>query len=163
MKLLGAMLLLAASVTCGCSMAEKLRNRVTFLQTLIRLTDTVITELQSNLPFIADLLPHLAEMPAFRSLHFLQSAAQNADAFPESWQDAVTADAALTQDMREVLITFGQTLGSTTLEGQVSALRLCQQQLTVMRDSAAEQFRQKGGMLRSMGLLCGMFLVILLL
>ncbi|MBQ8922045.1 MAG: stage III sporulation protein AB [Oscillospiraceae bacterium] len=163
MKLLGAMLLLAASMLCGCMMAAKLRERVQLLQRLIRLTDAIITELQHNLPFIADLLPQLAAMPAFRSLHFLQIAAARADSFPESWQEAVNTDVALPQDVREVLVTVGQTLGSTTLEGQVSALRLCQQQLITLRERAEELSRRKGGLFRSMGLLCGMFLVILLL
>lgn len=163
MKLTGAMLLLGACILCGCRAASRLDRQVRCLRTLMQLIDTMMTELQSRLPFLSELLPLLADKPAFAGLPFLQEAARNTDTFPESWNAAVETDSTLTDEARSVLITVGQTLGSTTLEGQISALRLCEKQLLELYGQAAERARQKGTLCRSMGLLSGMFLVILLL
>ncbi len=163
MRLTGAMLLLAASMMCGCFAAARLKKHVHEIQKLIQLTDSMMTQLQSSLPFISDLLPQLADNPAYRDLHFLRSAADHADCFPSSWEEAVEEDPELTPEMREIVLTVGQTLGSTTLEGQISALRLCQSQLISLREQAKTCSMQKGTLFRSMGLLCGIFLDILLL
>lgn len=163
MKLIGAVLVLCACVSGGCYAAGRLEHRVKVLQTLIQLTDSIMTELQSRLPFIAEMLPELAGRTAFSGLRFLQDAAANAGQFPESWNDAVTRDPALSDESKAVMITVGQTLGSTTLDGQISALHLCEKRLSALHADTAEYAKQKGALCRSFGFLGGIFLVILLL
>ena len=163
MRFTGAILILTACLFGGCCAADRLKCRAGLIQTLMQLNNALMTELESRLPFIAELLPALAERPAFRCLKFLREAAQHAEQFPESWDKAVRDDKALPEEARAVLTTIGQTLGSTTLEGQLSALRLCEQRLTALYTESAEYARQKGTLCRSLGLLGGMFLVILLI
>lgn len=163
MKLIGAMLLLSACVCGGCYAAGLLDRRVKILQTLIQLTDAIMTELQSRLPYISELLPELANRPAFSGLCFLRDAAADAAQFPESWNTAVQQDGTLCDEAKAILTTVGQTLGSTTIDGQLSALRLCEKRFTALHAEAAEYARQKGTLCRSFGFLGGIFLVILLL
>ena len=59
MKLIGAMLLLSACVCGGCYAASLLDRRVKILQTLIQLTDAIMTELQSRLPYRPSALAEL--------------------------------------------------------------------------------------------------------
>ena len=163
MRLFGVLLLLAAGTALGLSAAARLDARTERIRLLRRFLQAAVSELQCSLPTVAALLRMLAAQEAFCSLRFLQDAAADADRFPDCWPEALRADRSLTAEERAVLETVGQTLGSTTLEGQISALALCQARLETMEHDAAALAGRKGTLYRSMGLLGSMFLAILLL
>lgn len=162
-RLLGGMLLLCAGTLLGCHAAERFSGSARQLRLLRAMVSAMISELRGTLPVIPELLRHIAAMQQFAPLRFLQDAAAHADDFPQCWQDAVAADCTLTEPARAVLDTVGQTLGSTTLDGQVAALTLCAERLAVLCDDAESQAKQKGTLCRSMGVLGSLMLVILLL
>ena len=163
MKLIGSGILLCTGILAGCAAANKLERRAAILRLLRHLLTAMMQELRNTLPLTADLLRLLADMPAFGCLTFLQQAAAYPDSFPQNWSDAVHADPALTPDTAAVLETVGQTLGSTALDGQLAALRLCQERLGDLQKSAEKLAAEKGTLYRSMGILCALFFVILLL
>ncbi len=163
MKLTGALLLLLAAAGIGCRAAADLRNRVQYLRLLRQLLTAICTELRGNLPLIPDLLHTLAANPAYRSLHFLRCAAADAAQFPDCWQRALADDPAPDADTRRILETVGQTLGSTTLSGQLDTLHLCDERLQHLLHDAEQSAAQKGQLYRSLGILSGIFLVILII
>ncbi len=163
MRLIGGMLLLAAGTLLGCSAAHHLDTDVRRIRLLRQLVTAMISELRGTLPLVTQLLQQTAAMPQFAELSFLQYAAQHAAQFPDCWMPAITADPALTPPERAVLETIGQTLGSTTLDGQVAALSLCAERLSLLQSDAEHAAKQKGGLCRSLGVLGSLFLVILLL
>ena len=163
LRLFGGMLLLAAGTMLGSRMAERYSGHAKRLRLQRQLISAMITELSGTLPVIPELLRHTAAMPQFAPLRFLQHAAENADAFPQCWQDALDADSSLAEQERAVLETVGQTLGSTTLEGQIAALTLCAERLAALCSDAETLAKEKGTLCRSMGILGTLMLVILLL
>lgn len=163
MKPAGVFLLLLAGTMCGCGAARRLSFRARLLRTLRRLITMMMTELRTTLPLIPDLLRELAALPDFAALAFLQDAAQNADSFPHAWHEALIRDAALSDDLRGVLETVGQTLGSTALDGQLAALALCLERLGAMQTEAERICEKRGNLYRSMGVLGALFFSILLL
>ena len=163
MKYFGILCILFAGTMLGFRAADRLNDSVRLLRTLRELTSAMTAELQNDLPLISGLLRRLAAQEAFSSLRFLQTAAERAEDFPACWPDAVRGDSTLPEDVRPVLLRIGQTLGSTTLEGQTAALALYGEQLSAMQQTAEEQAKQKGTLCRSFGILAGMFFVILLL
>lgn len=163
LRLPGGVLLLIAGTLLGCHAAARLDAEARRLRLLRQLLSAAVTELRGTLPVIPELLRSLARMPQFAPLQFLQNAAADAAQFPACWQNAVAADSTLSEDARAVLETVGQTLGSTTLEGQIAALSLCGERLAALQAEAEARAKQQGNLLRSMGVLGSAFLVILLL
>lgn len=163
MKLIGSGFLLCTGILAGCAAARRLTRRAELLRLLRQLLTAMIQELRNTLPLTADLLRMLADMPAFHSLAFLQQAAAHPDCFPQCWTDFVRADPAITPDIAAVLDTVGQTLGSTALDGQLAALQLCLERLGTLQTAAESRAAEKGSLYRSMGILCALFCVILLL
>lgn len=163
MKYFGILCILTASTMLGFRAADKLTGNVRLLQALRALVSAMCTELRGDLPTVSELLRRLAAQERFSALAFLREAAGQADAFPESWEHAVSADPALTEETRGILRRVGQTLGSTTLEGQLAALSLCAEQLSALQRDAEHAAEKKGTLCRSFGVLAGMFVVILLL
>ena len=163
MKLTGLLLILLAAVSAGCSAAGRLRARAEQVRLLRLLLERICGELRANLPMIPDLLRTLAGQADFSCLVFLQDAAAHTEDFPACWTDALRKDRSLTDAARGILETAGRILGSLPLEEQLSALSLCQERLTELSAHYRETERQKGQLYRSLGLLSGLFAVILLL
>ncbi len=82
-----------------------------------------------------------------------------------AWEAAVRGHikrTALNKEDEEILVSFGKILGSSDLEGQVKNIRLTVNQLN-MQEEKAEQARKKNeGMYKSLGILGGLAVVIVL-
>ena len=163
MRFTGTVLLLAASVLMGCTAASRLERKAGRIRLLRLFLTDLMNELRYTLAPVSDLLHTLAGNAAYRELAFLQNASANADGFPGSWQIAVHADNQLPAGSSDVLLTVGQTLGSTALEGQLCTLQLCLERLADLQAAAEQSAGKKGALCRSLGLFGGLFCVILLL
>ncbi len=163
MKGLGCLLLLVCCTMSGLYAAAQLRRRVRHLERLKLLLDQMGTTLRFTRPTIADLLAMLAEQPCFAELRFLQDAVARDIPFPDGWETAIAEDMSLSEEERDLLSTVGQTLGSTDLDGQLSALSLCSARLDSLRNDAQAAAQSRCRLYPGMGVLGGIFLVILLL
>lgn len=85
---------------------------------------------------------------------------------PGAWERAVREcirETSLNKEDEEILAAFGKSLGNTDLEGQIKNIRLTLSQLKVQEDKAEENRNRNERMYRSLGLLGGAAIVILLL
>ncbi len=162
MKLCGLLLLLSAAVLCGCYAADGLHRRVIRLQQLRRMLNAITVHLRYTLPTVRELMQTLADDPDYTALPFLRKAVADPSDFPAAWNTAVSQSHDLSREEASLLYRLGHTLGSTDLEGQLSALALYDQQLSAMLQQAAVQADSHGSLYRTMGILTGLFLVILL-
>ena len=163
MRAVAYVLVLAAAALAGNYAAKHTEMRAKQLRLLEQLCDAIAAELTFLLPTIPDLLTSLSQRQDFASLGFLQAAARNCADYPRSWQDALLNDVDLDADEREILQTLGESLGRTELSRQLSAISLCSGRLSRLRAAAEAEQACKARLYRSMGVLMGIFLVIMLL
>ncbi len=164
MKLLGCLLLLTMCIGSGMYAASRLQARTRRLQLLVQLINDMMQELRYTLPTVDVLTAHLQAQPCYQSLDFLAAFDDTspAQSFPERFAVAV-ASANYSPEETDILQQVGATLGSTDLDGQLSALTLCKSRLENLLTQSTERLRSHGNLYRSMGVLCGLFLVILLI
>jgi stage III sporulation protein AB len=84
----------------------------------------------------------------------------------EAWGQAVDqciCRTALNKEDEEILLAFGRMLGSTDLDGQIKNIRLTIGQLKLQEDKAEESRRKNENMYKSLGVLGGIAVVIVLL
>ena len=163
MKYAGLICILLAACTAGYAAASGLRAKAEQARLLHLLLERICGELRASLPLITDLIRNLAGQADFSGLHFLTRAAERAEQFPECWQTALSEDRTLPPDVRRVLEQTGSILGSMPLEEQISALRVQQTRLAELTAQYSDTERQKGTLYRSLGILSGLFFVIILL
>lgn len=163
MRGIGLLLLLVTAALCGNSAARGLELRVRRLRKLEFFCTAAASELEFLLPTVRELICSLAARAELAELGFLQAVSGMDGDFPENWRQTVTADKTLSAEERDILLTIGATLGSTELAGQLSALALCRTRFASLRETAEADLLRRGRLCRSMGLLTGIFLVILLL
>jgi stage III sporulation protein AB len=69
---------------------------------------------------------------------------------------------ALNKEDEQVLLSFGRSLGNTDLDGQIRNIRLTLGQLAMQERKAEENRKKNESMYRSLGILGGMAVVIVL-
>ena len=79
----------------------------------------------------------------------------------EAWNAAVAEFPELVEE-RDILISIGNSLGSSDTAGQVAMLELNKELLTARLAEAAEAATKKGAMYRSVGVLSGLGLAIII-
>lgn len=84
----------------------------------------------------------------------------------EAWESAVKENikkTSLNKEDEEILVSFGKMLGSSDVEGQIKNIRLTINQLEMQEQKAEESRKKNEKMYRSLGMLGGLALVIILL
>ena len=115
----------------------------------------------------AVILREIEEKKALKDLSFLAVClhlCKQGTAFPVYWRESLETDGLdpLTVVDRQILTDLGNVLGSTGLQGQIDQLNLLQSRLKSQLEAASQRYATNGNLYRSLGLMGGLLLVILL-
>lgn len=149
----------------GIWFSKRLKERERFMSSVILLIKELTVQIKYTNTEIGTMLKSASQNEAYQNLLFVTSCldiGENGDFHP-LWNDGVKKQPYLTPTDRELLFALGNRLGETDLDGQLSFLELTCEQLKKQQQDAAENYRQKGRMYRSVGLLCGLALGIMVL
>ncbi|ATY84394.1 stage III sporulation protein AB [Kyrpidia spormannii] len=167
----GSAFVLTASAGLGFYKAERLRKRVEALRSVqagLQLLDTEIAFSATPLPRA---LARIARVCAPPAAVIFADAAEGLESRPEvgagvHWEAAVgkrCAELALAPADEEILVQFGRTLGVSDREDQRKHIRMALERLSVQEREAAGEAAQRVRMWRSLGILAGLAVVVLLM
>ena len=167
MKWIGFLLAITACAGTGQWAASQLSRRVRRLQGYLSLIESIKTQLAFTMAEPAVILQQVQENSAFQDFSFLPACIRHCrqgDPFPLAWQKSLEqtkAEYRQPEDQR-ILWEIGEVLGSTSMEGQISQLNLLQDRLRQQLETALAKCQTSGKLYRSLGLLGGLALVIVL-
>lgn len=170
LKLIGAMLILLSATLFGFYQAQQYARRPKQIGDLIRALQRLETEIvYGSTPLPAALMQVAHTCPAPLHLLFRHAAEELLRAGGRSvqtiWQQTVAADWKLTSmkaGEQHIFRQLGSTLGLSDGADQVKHLRLAVQQLQGEWEGAQEERKRYESMWRSLGLLMGALIVILM-
>ena len=142
----------------GIWFSKRLKEREHFMSSVILLIKELTVQIKYTNSEIGTMLKNAAQNQAYQNLLFVTSCisiSENGN-FHDLWNDGVKKQPYLTLADRELLFALGDRLGETDLDGQLSFLELTCEMLKKQQGEAAENYRKKGRMYRSVGLLCGL-------
>ncbi|MDI3256602.1 MAG: stage III sporulation protein AB [Kyrpidia sp.] len=167
----GSACVLTASTGLGFYKAERLRKRVETLRSIhagLQLLDTEIAFSATPLPRAMARVSRTCTPPGAA---LFEEVARALEARPDAgagahWEAAVLRrcqDLALQSVDAEVLVQFGRTLGLSDREDQRKHIRLASERLAVQERQAAREAAERVRMWRSLGILGGAAVVVLLM
>lgn len=167
MKWIGFFLEAAACAGMGSWAAFQIYRRVRLLECSVSLIELFKSQLAFTMAEPAEILREIEQKKTVKDLTFLPvclSFHQNGMAFPTAWRESLKDPAmdVLTEEERQILSDIGDVLGSTGLQGQLDQLHLLQIRLKNQLDAASQHYATSGKLYRSLGLMGGVLLVILL-
>lgn len=168
-KLIGAVVLISATSLIGFSLASDCSKRpraLRELQSLLQMLENEISYL-SNL--LSEAFSRIYEGTNCETAIFFRGAAENLSTngvtADVAWEKSIEenyAKLSLNKEDKAILLTFGKMLGNSDLEGQLNNIKLISSQLK-LQELKAEKMRQKNEkMYRSLGVLSGLAITIIL-
>jgi stage III sporulation protein AB len=168
-KIIGSLIVLLSSSFIGFILSRdciKRPQHLRSMQSLLQMFENQITYLSDVL---AEVFDRIGRAGGETGIFFLTTVellkkgqASNAS---EAWEKAVKKCirmTALNKEDEQVLLSFGRSLGNTDLEGQLKNIRLTLGQLAIQERKAEESRKKNETMYRSLGILGGMAVVIVL-
>jgi stage III sporulation protein AB len=167
LDLIGALLVLFAGTALGFHISAQYADRPKQLRLLLHALQRLETEIAYGLTPLPEALgriaAHLTEPLAglFRTAAEQMGGMQSTD---EAWKAAVEQcwkHTAMKTPEKDVLIQLGQSLGGSDSGDQIKHLQLAMRMLRMEEENAAEDQRKYAKMWKSLGVLCGALVVIL--
>lgn len=168
-KLIGAVVLTGATSLIGFSLAADCSKRPRALREL----QALMQMLENEMAYLSNLLSE-AFIRIYRgtdsdtAILFREAAdnlGENGTTAAEAWEKAIEGNYAklsLNKEDKAILMTFGKMLGNSDLEGQLNNIRLITSQLKLQELKAEEIKSKNEKMYRSLGVLSGLAIAIVL-
>lgn len=154
------MFCLLAGTLGGLYRSAELKRRERLLAELIRLLESMAVQIRYRALPLAELF---AELSVTVDSEFLQLTIDNGKLtmnWREAWNKTVSEFPELTGE-RDILVAVGNSLGNSDTAGQLAMLELNKELLTARLAEAADTASRKGTMYRSVGVLSGLGLAII--
>jgi stage III sporulation protein AB len=168
-KIIGAVVILGSTSIIGFSLARDCSKRPGILREL----QAALQMLENEICYMSNLLSD-AFMRIYKASNtdaaiLFKDAADRLNLLGttayEAWETAVNdqyARLSLKKEDKAILLNFGKMLGNSDLDGQISNIRLTASQLKLQELKAEETRKKNEKMYRSLGVLGGLALIIIL-
>ena len=165
LKYICIVMIVSASAMGGIYFSSALKNRVISLKQINYMLEEIYIMLRYRSATVYEIVETLCNDERFAGLDFLKELKFSAEnSFQESWCRAVEKNipSGLKKSDRELLLNIGKKLGTSDLEGQLGAVKLRQAETAAAVSSAEEEYSRKAKLYRTLGVLTGVFIAIML-
>lgn len=169
MKWLGAMMLISTTTWLGFDLSKKFKDRTTQLRTLMQSLQILEAEMSYSYASLQQIFKNISRKVDTPIQTFYERLADRLNDvvsdFIIIWNEELTffmKRSALKPSDQEILAQFGRNLGQHTLTQQQKHIQLTIQYLQLQLEEAEEQKKRYESMTKSIGVLIGLFIVILL-
>lgn len=170
LRLFGSIIVLMSSSFLGYILSTDCKKRpqqLRELQALLQMFENRISYLSDILTDAFDIIfaSSKSEVGIFFNYTSKKLKAERNMNACEAWEAAVRDNikkTSLNKEDEEILVSFGKILGGSDLEGQIKNIRLTINQLKLQEDKAEKSRVKNEGMYRSLGILGGIAVVVVL-
>ena len=145
MNILLAVITAAFGAISGLYFSKRLKERENMLSALILLIKELSVQIRYTNSEIGEMLAAAAQNQSYKKLLFV-----------EKWEEGAIRQSYLTAKDRDLILSLGDKLGSTDLEGQLTFLEMTEEIFKERQKQAFAVYRDKGRVYRSVGVLCGL-------
>ena len=164
-RLIAAVLFTLAGGCAGIMLSQRLRQRQELcvqIGALLRDAAVCIRYVGMN---VYDMVRRFRSSPELSGLTFLRNLPESfseGENFREQWQRSLSGQE-LPPEERDILSELGEMLGKTDIDGQLAELGVLEERVRCLENERRSVYTQKGRMYRSVGVLFGVMVGILVI
>lgn len=164
-RLIGVFMIFSACCAAGMIISASIRKKLERLNLFRRMSDEISTFIRYNSLTVREIFMKLQENKAYSSLAFINAYDYGfkGRAAAAIWLEGIDSDPELTADEKHILSQLGTQLGTTDTQGQLSVISIFNEELEAMIKKQSERYAVKGKLYRSIGVLAGAMLGILII
>lgn len=168
-KIIGSVILIGSTSLIGFSLAADCSKRPRILREIQALLQMLENEISYLSNLLSDAFRRIVENSRVDAAVLFKAAADHLEASrvtaDEAWEKAVEdnfSKLSLNKEDKAILISFGRMLGNSDLDGQLNNIKLMSSQLKLQEAKAEEMKKKNERMFRSLGVLSGLAITIIL-
>ena len=149
----------------GASRSEGLKRQVKICsdtQRMMRLCETMIRSCGTDIYSLIAMLRR-EELSALRFIALLPDEYGAGHNFHKEWRRGIEMQGDIRGEEKRILLEFGSLLGTTDVEGQLSGISALQSLIQTLYERRSEEYNSKGRLYRSVGLIAGVTLGIMVI
>lgn len=149
----------------GYSASDKLKKRSDTIDKIIHMFEEMSVLIRFKALTVYELADELKQNSMFCSLDFLNLLSRSeTQSFSYQFSDAVNrSQCCLNEDDKSLLKSFGNSLGNTDVDGQLSSILVFKSNFEEKGRQAKNEYLKKSRLYRSFGILGGMFISIIVI
>ena len=166
LRFISAILFTAAGATVGVMLSQNLaaeREMCRETGDLLRSTALQIRHRGSDVYELSSGLKTSRALSALTFVRNLPERYQFGEDFHEMWKKALDSQSGIPDEERRILSRLGEILGTSDIEGQLSSIVLLEDELMAVKEKREDNYRRKGKLFRSVGVLAGVMTGILVI
>lgn len=168
-KLVGILLITFACGQAGVELSKKYCSRTKELNLVLAMLNKIETYIRFSQTPTAEIFGQLAQESYFDCLGFAKKCngyLKKGMIFPTAFGKSIDESKSqlhLTESDLKIIARLGDIIGAWDVQGQIKELKLIQNQLEESLDLAKQEQKTKGKLMKSVGLLVGILISIILL
>lgn len=165
LKVIGITVIIAVTSFAGGYFSSLLKSRAVMLKKLNYMLEEILVLLRYRSATVYEIAEALAADERFSEFKFLEKVKPDKEkSFRQSWCEAAESCKiyGLKKCDTELLMDVGRKLGASDLDGQISVIKLWQTELSAAISSAEADYIGKAKLYRTLGVLAGAFIAIML-
>ena len=165
LRVLAVIMLILSGAFCGVFYSEKLKRRVVYCheaEKLMRLCEVMIRTGGTDIFGIIRALKG-ENFSCFGFIYELPEEYSASCPVREKWRTLLLRDKSVPDEEKAVLAELGEVLGTTDVQGQVSSIASQLVRMEELREQRRQEYIQKGRLYRSLGVMAGVSVGIILI
>lgn len=166
MKLLGLLLIVLCTTFLGVNEAGKLKRKQKETSAILILIQQIKIRLNFSAASTFEILKEINAMDELSLLPFIGRVVEGyeAEAFDQLWEREVRfSNLTISGDDAAMLVSFGQSLGTTDLDGQIELCNIFEQRFQERMEFYSGEYRKKSKLYVSLGFFLGLGAAIVLI
>lgn len=164
-RIMGILLIFLTSTILGMFLSNNIKNKRERLVKERKMLEEISIMIRFNSLTLKEIFYELENSELFYDFKFLKIlkiSLEKPISFQEAWEQAIKKDDIISESEKNILTELGCNLGTTDIDGQLSTLNIYKIRLDKMIEEESEKYRVKGKMYRSLGIMFGAMIGILI-
>lgn len=164
-RIMGILLIFLTSTVIGIFLSNNIKNKRERLIKERKMLEEISIMIRFNSYTLKEIIHELENTELFcdfKFLNILKITLEKPISFQEAWEQAIKKDDIISESEKKLLTELGYNLGTTDIDGQLSTLNIYKIRLDEMIEEESEKYRVKGKMYRSLGIMFGAMIGILI-
>ncbi|MDE5619727.1 MAG: stage III sporulation protein AB [Ruminococcus sp.] len=165
-RIVAAVLFSTAGGIAGISFSERLKTELELCKSIreMFMNSAMIIRCRAvDVYYLSSELRQNGQLFRLTFLNEIPESYSQQDDFHEIWKNAVNSQKNLPDDEKKLLCDFGEVLGRSDIEGQLVSINALEETAVMLEKKRSEACSQKGKLYRSVGMLFGVMVGILVI
>lgn len=164
-KVIGVLIVISSSTLVGIYFSDRLKSRLKEIKYIIYMFEQISVLIRYKALTVYEIIDYLKENKICSQLNFIKLFKNKEDiSFEEQWCESIdNSQTYITKEDKKLLKSFGNVFGTSDVDGQLSDIELYKHNFIKIENDANEEFEKKSKLYKSLGIIIGAFISIMLI